>query len=141
MVAMAGKNCVAIGTDTRLGQQLMTVDTSFQRVFKVNDMTLMGLSGLATDVQTFNAQMKFRMNNDWGTNWGDDGVDGTLDAGGANIVVTAGIYIATVDMNDLTYTLEKIDHVWGLVGGAAPNGWNGPDAQFKRDWSKPFNNA
>ena len=62
MVAMAGKNCVAIGTDTRLGQQLMTVDTSFQRVFKVNDLTLMGLSGLATDVQTFNAQMKFRTN-------------------------------------------------------------------------------
>ena len=62
MVAMAGKNCVAIGTDTRLGQQLMTVDTSFQRVFKVNDLTMMGLSGLATDVQTFNAQMKFRLN-------------------------------------------------------------------------------
>ena len=94
-----------------------------------------------TIVTLTDGEMKFRMNNDWGTNWGDDGVDGTLDAGGANIVVTAGIYIATVDMNDLTYTLEKIDHVWGLVGGAAPNGWNGPDAQFKRDWSKPFNNA
>jgi hypothetical protein len=94
-----------------------------------------------TIVTLTDGEMKFRMNNDWGTNWGDDGVDGTLDAGGANIVVNAGIYIATVDMNDLTYTLEKIDHVWGLVGGAAPNGWNGPDAQFKRDWSKPFNDV
>lgn len=92
-----------------------------------------------TIVTLTDGEMKFRMNNDWGTNWGDDGVDGTLNPGGANIVVTAGIYIATVNMNDLTYTLEKIDHVWGLVGSGAPNGWDGPDAQFKRDWSKPFN--
>ena len=49
MIAMAGKNCVAIATDTRLGVQLMTVDTNFQRVFKVNDLTLMGVSGLARD--------------------------------------------------------------------------------------------
>ncbi len=52
MIAMAGKNCVAIATDTRLGVQLMTIDTNFQRVFKVNDNTIMGISGLATDVQT-----------------------------------------------------------------------------------------
>ena len=52
MVAMSGKNCVAIATDTRLSTQLMTVDTNFQRVFKVNDHTLMGVSGLGTDVQT-----------------------------------------------------------------------------------------
>jgi len=50
MLAMAGKNCVAIASDTRLSTQLMTVDTNFQRVFKVNDMTVMGISGLATDV-------------------------------------------------------------------------------------------
>jgi len=52
MVAMSGKNCVAIATDTRLSTNLMTVDTNFQRVFKVNDACLMGLSGLASDVQT-----------------------------------------------------------------------------------------
>jgi len=84
-------------------------------------------------------EMKFRLNNDWGNNWGDDGVDGTADSGGANIVVTAGNYIVTFDMNKLTYTLEKIDNIWGLVGSGAPNGWDGPDAQFTRDWSKPFN--
>ena len=49
MIAMAGKNCVAIATDSRLGVQLMTVDCNFQRVFKVNDLTLMGVSGLARD--------------------------------------------------------------------------------------------
>ncbi|MFD1163855.1 SusE domain-containing protein [Hwangdonia seohaensis] len=90
-------------------------------------------------VTLIDGEMKFRMNNDWGTNWGDDGVDGTLEEGGANIVVAAGIYIATVNMNDLTYTLEPIDYVWGLVGGAY-NEWGAtPDAQFTRDWSRPFN--
>ena len=62
MVAMSGKNCVAIATDTRLSTQLMTVDTNFQRVFKVNDACLMGVSGLGTDVQTFDALMKFKTN-------------------------------------------------------------------------------
>jgi hypothetical protein len=92
-------------------------------------------------VTLIDGEMKFRMNNDWGTNYGDDGNDGTLDNGGANIIVTAGIYIATVDMNDLTYSLEKIDHVWGLVGGAYNNWGATADAQFKRDWSKPFNDV
>ena len=90
-------------------------------------------------VNLIDGEMKFRMNNDWGSNWGDDGNDGTLDAGGANIQVTEGIYIATVNLNDLTYTLEEIDYVWGLVGGAYNNWGATPDAQFKRDWSKPFN--
>ena len=62
IVAMTGKNCIAIATDTRLSTELMTIDGNFQRVFKVNDKCLMGLSGLATDVQTFNALMKFKMN-------------------------------------------------------------------------------
>ena len=89
-------------------------------------------------VTLLDGEMKFRMNNDWTTNWGDDGVDGTLDPGGANIVVTAGIYIATVNLNDLSYSLEPIDNVWGLVGGAY-NDWGAtPDAQFNRDWSRPF---
>ena len=62
MVAMAGKNCVAIATDTRLSTELMTIDGNFQRVFKVNDKCLMGLTGLGTDVQTFNSWMKFKNN-------------------------------------------------------------------------------
>ena len=90
-------------------------------------------------VTLIDGEMKFRMNNDWGTNWGDNGADGVLELNGANIQVTAGIYIATVDLNDLSYSLEKIDYVWGLVGGAYNNWGATPDAQFKRDWSKPFN--
>lgn len=90
-------------------------------------------------VTLLSGEMKFRMNNDWAVNYGDDGNDGTLDAGGANIVVTGGIYIVTVDMNDMTYTLEPIDYVWGLVGSAYNNWGATPDAQFTRDWSRPFN--
>jgi hypothetical protein len=92
-------------------------------------------------VTLIDGEMKFRMNNDWGTNYGDNGADGTLEDGSANIVVTAGIYIATVNLKDLTYSLEKIDNVWGLVGGAY-NDWGATaDAKFKRDWSKPFNDV
>ncbi len=89
-------------------------------------------------VTLLDGEMKFRLNNAWDTNWGDDGADGTLDPGGANIVVTAGIYIATVNLNDNTYTLEPIDYVWGLIGGAYNNWGATPDAQFTRDWSRPF---
>jgi len=92
-------------------------------------------------VTLIDGEMKFRMNNDWGTNYGDDGADGTLELNGSNIVVTAGMYFATVNMNDLTYTLEPVTHVWGIVG-AAYNNWGATaDAQFKRDWSQPFNDV
>ncbi len=91
--------------------------------------------GIAT---LLTGEMKFRMNNDWAVNYGDNGNDGTLDAGGANIATTAGIYIVTVDLNDMSYTLESIDYVWGLVGSAYNNWGATPDAQFTRDWSRPF---
>ena len=59
MIAMRGKNCVAIATDTRLSTNLMTIDCNFQRVFKVNDMCLMGVSGLGTDCQTLYVLVPF----------------------------------------------------------------------------------
>ncbi|WP_266363750.1 SusE domain-containing protein [Tellurirhabdus rosea] len=72
--------------------------------------------------------LKIRLNNDWGTNWG--GSNGTLAAGGDNIrIAAAGTYLVTVDYNKLKYTIETIKP-WGVVGDAAPNGWNGPDAKF-----------
>jgi len=52
VVAMVGKNCFAIASDRRLGVQLQTIDTDFQRVFKIHDKLYIGLSGLATDAQT-----------------------------------------------------------------------------------------
>lgn len=49
---MRGKDCVALAADNRLGQQYSTIATNFQRLYKVNDGVMMGLTGLATDVQT-----------------------------------------------------------------------------------------
>ena len=81
-------------------------------------------------------EIKFRFNNDWGTNYGDDGADGTLDPGGANIAVSKGNYLVTMDLNNLTYTIEETD-IWGVVG----SGWNdwgnaGPDFPFTPDFSQ-----
>lgn len=57
LIGMCGKECVALACDTRLGVQLRTIDTNFNKVFKVNDRTLIGLSGLATDIQTVSAKL------------------------------------------------------------------------------------
>ncbi|GAB1308460.1 hypothetical protein KH5_11430 [Urechidicola sp. KH5] len=87
-------------------------------------------------VELMDGEMKIRQNNDWTLNYGDSGADGTLDLGGDNIVVTAGIYIITANFEELTYTIEEIDYIWGVVGSAY-NDWGnaGPDAAFTRDWS------
>ncbi|MBU2939107.1 SusE domain-containing protein [Lacinutrix sp. C3R15] len=72
--------------------------------------------------------IKFRENNDWTVNYGDDGANNTLEGGGADIPVTAGTYYATLNLNTLEYTLETTtDDIWGLVGDATPNGWDGTD--------------
>lgn len=39
-------------SDTRLGIQGQTVSTNFQKVFKMHDRLFIGMSGLASDVQT-----------------------------------------------------------------------------------------
>lgn len=62
IIAMAGKDCVGIASDTRLGIQLQTVATDFKKVFKMNDKLFVGLAGLATDVQTMDQLLRFRQN-------------------------------------------------------------------------------
>ena len=79
--------------------------------------------------------IKFRANNDWVENYGDNEPDGVMDAGGNDIQVSAGNYIITVNFEELTYSLEPIDNIWGLVGSAF-NDWGAtPDAKFDPDWS------
>jgi hypothetical protein len=78
-------------------------------------------------------EVKFRFNNDWGLNYGDTGADGSLEVNGDNIAVSAGHYLVTMDLNTLTYTLEEMD-VWGLVGDATANGWDGPNEKFVPDF-------
>lgn len=52
IVAMLGKNCVSVACDRRLGFQMQTLGTNFQKVFQMQDNILLALSGLATDIQT-----------------------------------------------------------------------------------------
>jgi|TARA_B100000809_G_scaffold218459_1_gene225077 hypothetical protein len=51
-------------------------------------------------------EMKFRFDEDWGNNYGDDNTDGSLEAGGSNIPVSApGTYYITLNLNNATYTI------------------------------------
>lgn len=60
IVCMAGKNCVAIASDTRFGLAQQTVAVDFQKVFKQSDRLFVGLAGLAADVQTLRNTLKFK---------------------------------------------------------------------------------
>ena len=52
---------------------------------------------------------KFRLDHGWASNYGDDGNNLTLDAGGSNVAITtAGTYYITADFNAKTYTVTKL---------------------------------
>lgn len=51
-------------------------------------------------------EMKFRLNNDWANNFGDDGANGSIESGGSNIAIAgAGTYFVTLNLNTNTYTV------------------------------------
>jgi hypothetical protein len=61
------------------------------------------------DITLTDGEIKFRANDGWDINYGDDGTDGILDSGGANIAVTAGIYTISMTLDPLagyTYTIN-----------------------------------
>eukprot|EP00045_Choanoeca_perplexa_P001642 m.21051 g.21051 ORF g.21051 m.21051 type:complete len:205 (+) comp11088_c0_seq1:149-763(+) len=62
IVAMTGKDCVAIAADRRLGAQAQTVSCDFQKVFQMTPTTFVGLPGLATDVLTMSQRLQFKLN-------------------------------------------------------------------------------
>jgi hypothetical protein len=87
---------------------------------------------LVAYVTLIDGKIKFRENNDWGNNFGDNGADGTLENGGADIDVTAGDYKILFNPVAKTYSISA--HTWGIVGSAY-NDWgaDGPDAKFVYD--------
>jgi hypothetical protein len=85
-------------------------------------------------VATFvDGEIKFRFNEDWPINYGDNGADGTFDQNGDNIAVSAGHYLVIVNFNTGEYSIEAMD-VWGLVGSATENSWDGPNQKFIPDF-------
>jgi starch-binding outer membrane protein SusE/F len=87
---------------------------------------------LVAYVKLLTGEIKFRENNSWDNNLGDDGGDGTLESNGANIAVTAGLYRVTFNTLLKTYAIEPF--TWGIVGSAY-NDWGGagPDFPFTYD--------
>nr|CAG4635033.1 EOG090X0CE5 [Alona affinis] len=62
VIAMTGKNCVAIAADRRFGVQMKTVAMDFQRIFEMGPHLYLGLPGLATDTLTVHERLRFRLN-------------------------------------------------------------------------------
>ncbi|KAF9073745.1 20S proteasome subunit beta 3 [Rhodocollybia butyracea] len=62
VIAMVGKDCVAIASDLRLGNQALGISSNFQKIFPVTDRIYLGLPGLATDVTTLREVFRFRVN-------------------------------------------------------------------------------
>lgn len=61
VVAMAGKECVAIASDRRLGVQLTTVAMDTTRIFAMHDKLYLGLTGLMTDITTLDQLFRFKL--------------------------------------------------------------------------------
>lgn len=60
VLAMAGKNCVAIATDLRYGASLMTVTRNFPKAFRQGKHCFVGFGGFASDIQTVHDEIKSR---------------------------------------------------------------------------------
>ena len=69
-----------------------------------------------------NEKYKFTKGPSWATNWGDNGLDGTLEKDGADIpLADAGLYKLNVDLNALTHSNLKTS--WSMIGTAV-GGWD-----------------
>jgi len=69
------------------------------------------------------SEFKFTEGPSWDNNYGDTGVDGTLDQNGDNIQSPgAGMHRLSVDLDALTYT--AIETNFGIIGDATPGGWD-----------------
>lgn len=62
VIAMAGKDCIAIASDRRYGIRNQTVGCEMQKVFQMSDKVMVGLTGLASDQQTLLQKFRFRSN-------------------------------------------------------------------------------
>jgi hypothetical protein len=75
-----------------------------------DDMIFVGSKGSykwTITTTLFNGQLKFRANDDWAVNFGDDSVDGSLEYGGANLNIAAGTYKIDLILDPITgYTYE-----------------------------------
>lgn len=62
VLAMKGKDCVAIAADKQFGVQGRTMSTKFQRVYQFGPKLFVAIPGLGTDVKTVYQRLRFRVN-------------------------------------------------------------------------------
>ena len=60
VLAMVGKNCIAIATDLRYGAGLRTVTQTFPKAFRQGQRCFLGFGGFASDIQTVHGEVKSR---------------------------------------------------------------------------------
>lgn len=61
VLAMKGKDCVAIACDLRLGSQSLGVSNNFEKIFNYGHV-FFGITGLATDVLTLKDTFRYKTN-------------------------------------------------------------------------------
>jgi hypothetical protein len=87
---------------------------------KGDDNVFEGYIYFADDLDNYS--FKFALGS-WDLSYGDTGADGTLEADGDDITVPEpGVYFMYVDLDALTYTLEKVQ--FGIIGSATAGGWD-----------------
>ena len=61
------------------------------------------------NVTLTDGEFKFRANNAWDVDYGDNGADGTLESGGDNIVISGdGVYHVVLNLNSQTYSITEV---------------------------------
>lgn len=81
--------------------------------------------GVYTGYAYLNGGFKMTSQADWnGTNYGWGATEGQLstDGGAGNLWAAEGFYAVTGDFANLTWTV--IPQSWGIIGSAAPGGWD-----------------
>jgi len=82
-----------------------------------------GLYSITTQLTA--GEFKFRLDNSWATNYGDNGNNLSLEAGGANIPIsTAGVYTIVFNLANLSYTITPVTSKWCVIGDATPGAWS-----------------
>jgi glycosidase len=95
------------------------------------------------DVELTDGELKFRANDAWDVNWGNNEFPaGTAYLNGVNVPVSAGTYI--VRFNDLTgafsFETSVLYSTVGIIGSATANGWDAStpmmqDAENAHQWT------
>lgn len=62
VVAMQGKDCVAIACDKRFGVRHQTISMEHSKIYEISPHVYVGFPGLGTDALTVYQRLKFRVN-------------------------------------------------------------------------------